>query len=296
MRYRRLDHLLVELRKSALGAALPAGIIVVLIGVAISLSWSLAVTIGVSTALTVGVLVVAEHRLERQARNVADSAMIFSLLGSCPPALGTWAIEADFGQLIARELTNRPEAVIECGSGVTTLIIAACLRANGSGRLYSLEHDPAYARQTALQLDAAGLGEWVDLIVAPLIEQEFGLESVAWYDLSIVVERLPSVIDLVVVDGPPSTSRSARWPAMDVLYDRLVTQGVVLLDDGRQRRERRAAFRWQGDLDLQLFWHDTVKGSWMLVKLAKPRNETLWMRLGRRLIRSVYPRPSGFGR
>jgi predicted O-methyltransferase YrrM len=295
--YRRLDHLLIEVRKSAFGAALMAGAIIIVVGSVTGLSGRLTTTIGASTAMMIGVVLLARSYMERQVRNSADSAMIFSLLGPRPPALGTWAIEGDFGQLVAREVASGATSIVECGSGTTTLIVAACLRAIGSGHLYSLEHDPAYAQQTAEQLQAAGLAEWVDIIVAPLTEQPFGSASVEWYEPSAVAKRLPPHIDLLIVDGPPSTSEWARWPAIEILHDRLVTGAVTLLDDGRQRRERRAAFRWQSDHpDLQLFWHDTVKGSWKLVKLADPPPEGRGVRVSREVIRWLYPRPSGFGR
>jgi hypothetical protein len=286
-----------EARKSVLGMAGVAGSTVLAGGLIVGLSWSLAVTIGISIALIAGLIRQAGYGAERQMRNTEDSAMMFSLLGSPPPPLGTWACEGDFGQLIAREMIAGAKSVVECGSGVTTLIVATYLRASGAGRLYSLEHDPTYARQTARQLEASGLSAWVEIIVAPLVKQSFGSVSVEWYDPSAVANSLPPRIDLLLVDGPPSTSKLARWPAIEVLYDRLITGTVVMLDDGRRRRERLAAFRWQSDHpDLELFWHDTVKGSWKLVKLAEPRCRGRVVRVSRRLIRWLYPRPSGFGR
>jgi len=269
----------------------------VVVGMSVGLSWRSTLLVGVSTAVIIGVVVQGASRLERQIRNSADSAMVSVVLGPSPPGLGTWAIEADFGQLIVHELAAKPEVVVECGSGITTLIIASYLRTNGAGRLYSLEHDPWYASQTARRLEAAGLSSWVEVIVAPLVDQHIGPIASTWYDQDVIGERLPSHVELLVVDGPPSTNDWARWPAVEVLHSRLAVGAVVLLDDGRQRREQRIAFRWQSDHpDLQLFWHDTVKGSWKLVKVAEPPNDGRRARACRYIVRRLHPRPSGFGR
>jgi len=294
---RRFHQLTYEARRSPVGEATIPGGVVLAVGIVVGLSWRLSLTLGVSTALIVGIAAQLRYGIERQVRNSADSAMIFSLLAPRPPALGTWAVEGDLGHLVADELAIGRTSIVECGSGTTTLIVAACLQAHGAGRLYSLEHDPAYAAQTMRQLRAAGLAERVEMIVAPLAKQQFGTKSVDWYEGSAVAQHLPSNIDLLIVDGPPSTSEWARWPAIEVLHDRLTTGAVVLLDDGRQRRERRAASRWQLDhRDLQLFWHDTIKGSWKLVKLTQPSTEAPGIRRIRAIIRVLYPRPSGFGR
>jgi predicted O-methyltransferase YrrM len=45
-------------------------------------------------------------------------------------------------------MEERPKFVIECGSGSSTALIAACLQRIGQGRLVALEHDPGYARKT----------------------------------------------------------------------------------------------------------------------------------------------------
>lgn len=147
----RFRHLLSETRRSAAGAATIFGAIVLALGTIMGLSWMSGVTFGVSTAFILGIVLQVSHRIERQVRNSEDSAVISSLLAPRPPVLGTWAIEGDFGYLVVRELVNGRMSIVECGAGTTTLIVAACLQTHGSGRLYSLEHDPAYAAETMRQ-------------------------------------------------------------------------------------------------------------------------------------------------
>jgi predicted O-methyltransferase YrrM len=238
------------------------------------------------------------HAAEREARNSTDAAALAAWLGSNLPALGAWSIEADFARLIVAEVGGRRRVVVECGSGMTTLLLAHALRQNGGGRVYSLEHDEGFARETTALLERAGLTDQAEVIVAPLARQRFGSESVEWYDLSVAGDRLPHQIDLLIVDGPPATTPWARWPALIALADRLTLEGTVLMDDGRRRHERRVAYRWASEHpELDLFWLDTVKGTWRLRRhgiRADPgsRPQAAYRALRRR----ANPYPVGHGR
>ena len=221
----------------------------------------------------------AGHQSLREVRNSADASALAGWLGNRSPPLGTWAIEPDFGRLIAEQLMRVPETVVECGSGTTTLLIGGFLRRNGRGRLFSLEHD-RFAESTQRQIDAAGLSDVCKMVCAPLKSQVFGGEVVDWYDLECLGE-LPEAIDLLVVDGPPADRPWARWPALGVFGDRLRPNASILVDDGRRREERRTVFRWLASrVDLEL--------------LARHDQGILATRIGR--VSFLNPRPAGFGR
>ncbi|MBF0471828.1 MAG: hypothetical protein HQL48_10690, partial [Gammaproteobacteria bacterium] len=52
------------------------------------------------------------------------------------PFTPNWTASADFIELIvARLLEQKPEHILECSSGLTTLIIARCCQLNGRGNL-----------------------------------------------------------------------------------------------------------------------------------------------------------------
>jgi predicted O-methyltransferase YrrM len=253
-----------------------------------------------TTAVTAGLIYAylrsAAAAVQREVRNSADAIAVLGALGPFAAPIGGWAIEPDFGQLIARELTRSPTVVVECGSGVTTQLIGAWLHSNQHGMLYSLEHDSHFAQETRNRLQQMGVADRVHVIDAPLFEQDTGSARVAWYAPA-AIEKLPAAIDLLVVDGPPDTSPLARWPAIPRLHDRLKEEAVVLVDDGRDRSARLIAARWVQEFpDLELYWHDTVKGSWRLVKTARAAAESPRRRRVRGLIRLLAPRPSGFGR
>jgi hypothetical protein len=292
---------LLEAQRSGIVQAGETSILVVLIGVLVG--GQLGILLGVSFALAVVVGIVSQtrHAVDRQARNAADTAQVAACLGASLPGLGQWAIEGDFGQLIACEIQSGRRTIVEFGSGVSTLIAAAQLRTAGCGRLFTVEHDAGWLEVVDHRLAAAGLSDWVELIESSLIEQAFNTarrtERISWYDRTAILPRLPREIDLLVVDGPPAVTSRTRWPAVALAHEQLADNAVILMDDGRRRHERQIAFRWQTEYpDLELYWQDTVKGTWRLRRATNPQVETAVSKFGRVVVRTLHPRPAGFGR
>lgn len=165
---------------------------------------------------------------------------------SLPPTRG-WAGSPDFLLELARHARSaQPQVVVECSSGVSTVVLARCLQRNGAGKLYSLEHDSNYAQQTRAQLLRHGLQDWAQVLDAPLTPHRIADESWPWYDLAL----LPSgvAIDLLVIDGPPQATRPlVRYPAGPLLFPRLAPAGVVFLDDAHRADEQAALARWRSE-------------------------------------------------
>lgn len=160
------------------------------------------------------------------------------------PSTRGWAASPDFLQeLAAHALDEKPHCVVECSSGISTLVLARCMQMNGVGMVYSLEHDPVYARRTRRQLELHGLSAWAMVLDAPLTLQQFGSNKQAWYDSSALPASTP--IDMIVIDGPPqAVADAARYPAGPVLFPRLAAGAMVFLDDAERPGEQAALERW----------------------------------------------------
>lgn len=155
----------------------------------------------------------------------------------------------DAVQVVHHVSTAKPELVVECGSGMSSVWIGHAIRGNGSGRLISLEHDPAYFHQTLRLLERNGLTEIVDLRLAELKEYPDGSGQL-WYDTAVLQDLQD--IDLLLVDGPPAaTGDQARYPAMPFFGNRMSDGGVVVLDDTDREDEQRVLRRWEESFRLE---------------------------------------------
>lgn len=161
------------------------------------------------------------------------------------PAAGGWAatpqtLLAMVGAVQSRE---GEVLVVECGSGTSTIWLAAAMRQRGSGRVVAVEHEAEFAEATREHLRRNHLEDWAEVRYAPLAPVTIGEATYDWYDVA-CFEDLRS-IDLLFVDGPPwRTGENARYPAVPVLGERLAEGAMVVLDDVGRDQERVIARRW----------------------------------------------------
>lgn len=158
-----------------------------------------------------------------------------------------FSIAPDAGCILAREvLRQEPDVVVECGSGISTVLIAHCLKRLRKGRAYSLEHDAEWAQRTRQLLRVAGVGDRAVVIDAPLEARDIDSRTWRWY--SGFEKHLPdSQIDLLFIDGPPpfpGAEGAHRYPAVPVLKHRLRDGALILLDDANRPEESKAVDDW----------------------------------------------------
>ena len=163
------------------------------------------------------------------------------------PAMRGWAASPDFLLHVASHaIATRPRLIVECSSGVSTIVLARCCQLNGTGRVVSLEHGPEYAQLTREHLAEHGLEGWATVLDAPLGPHERA-GGQPWYSTrGLDAER--GEIDMLVIDGPPGDgARHARYPALPVLASRLSASCAVFLDDARRTEEREIVARWTSE-------------------------------------------------
>lgn len=61
-------------------------------------------------------------------------------------------------------MTTKPQLVVETGTflGYSTIKMAEGLKANGFGRIITIEYDPAIFARAKQRIDASGLGAWIE--------------------------------------------------------------------------------------------------------------------------------------
>jgi predicted O-methyltransferase YrrM len=175
---------------------------------------------------------------------LADKHALLDRLGlphDALPHLGSWKADTFFLWRMVRAIEKlRPREVVELGCGASTLVLAKALSLNGGGRLTSLDQHADFVEATAQWL--AGHELQPALRHAPLVEDPTHW-SHTWYDLP----SLPHEVDLLVIDGPPWSLNPFIRGRAEVLFDRIVPGGMVLLDDAARPGERVVAQRWKRD-------------------------------------------------
>jgi hypothetical protein len=193
------------------------------------------------------------------------------LLGALPAPADKWAMDALFAEAVVTEIERRgPRLMVECGSGVSTLLFARCLDTLGAGRLVTFEHDEEFASHTNSLARSCGCANRVQIVVGPLRPHRLGGREVPWYSgLEALDGQDP--IDILVVDGPPATTAPlARYPAVPLLLPFLAPGASVFLHDGDRAAERATARRWGIEIGSEPVYVDSPGGGWLLRVPERP--------------------------
>jgi predicted O-methyltransferase YrrM len=188
------------------------------------------------------------------------------------PAMRGFAIAPDFALVLTELIADeRPELVVETGSGVSTLVIAYGLEQLGRGRVIALDHDAGYVAATRAALERHGLSAYATVVHAPLEPIEIDGEHHRWYARGALAGLPP--IDLVVDDGPPRyLGDLLRYASLPELAARIAPRGVFVLDVIADE-EREILARWRArfpEFRQQLF--ESRKGHAILRRAAaEPR-------------------------
>jgi predicted O-methyltransferase YrrM len=164
------------------------------------------------------------------------------------PSSGQWALNpTGLLHVVSLIEQHRPGVIVELGSGTSTIWMGYALEQAGGGRLVSLEHLPDFADRTRALVAIHGLDKLVEVRDAPLRPIQLGETTSPWYALDTLVDL--SEIDLLFVDGPPGTAGPrARYPALQVLSDRLVDGAIVVLDDFSRADETTIVEQWCAEI------------------------------------------------
>lgn len=206
-------------------------------------------------------------------RQLESSIGLYAILspGRVLPFSRGWAACPDLLGLIVNEIFGResPPRVLECGSGLSTVVIANALARRGDGgNVVSLEHDEVFLEQTRLWLGHRSL-DCAEVRFAPLTEIPFigtggGVKDASvWYDPAAVAGE--EGINLLVVDGPPGRASShIRYPALPIVRESLSRDAVIIVDDIKRADDSDTLHAWSDMLGVQPEIHRTEKGTGIL--------------------------------
>ena len=169
------------------------------------------------------------------------------------------AAQLRFLEEVAQHALTTPGPILECGSGLTTLILALLAGRRGVD-VWTLEHFPDWHARVANTLARYDLPH-VNNVLAPL--KDYG--DFCWYEPPL--EQLPKEFALVVCDGPPGTTKGGRVGLVPVLKSYLSPGTIILFDDAHRDEEARTMALWAKTIRFDSVLYDQMRGQFAVLKI-----------------------------
>ncbi|WP_163324802.1 glycosyltransferase [Draconibacterium mangrovi] len=173
-----------------------------------------------------------------------------------------WAVLPDFiYNLLELIKENKPATIVECGSGLSTLVGGYLAKNKIIKQFISVEHDKQFHEATLADLKEHGLEKYVTLVHTPLKSVYIDGEEWLWYDTDIIETKI-NEIDILLVDGPPGQlQKNSRYPAIPLLKKYFNNSTRIILDDSNRSDEQEIINKWLVESpNLKLNQLETTKG------------------------------------
>ena len=157
-------------------------------------------------------------------------------LGEGVPFSPNWSADVDFLQLLADYCRQaRPSLIVECSSGLSTLVLARSCQINGHGRVISLEDGIEFVTRTRAYLDLYALAPFAEVIHAPLHDLELNGTRYAWYTLPRLPDEAWRIVSRRVV-GTSAGAAGCASTAVNALRGRQQAAARAPLAAKKERR------------------------------------------------------------
>lgn len=159
--------------------------------------------------------------------------------------------KAEYIAEVVDQLLVTPGPILECGSGLTTLLVAALAGRRGV-KGWSLEHHREWRHKVTRA--ARRIAPTVTVVHAPLRRYS----DFEWYAPS---AELPGDFRLVICDGPPGTTLGGRFGLVPVMGKSLSPTATILLDDAHRDDEQAIMARWA-----HAGWRVEMRGTYAVLR------------------------------
>ncbi|QRK12717.1 class I SAM-dependent methyltransferase [Archangium violaceum] len=168
-----------------------------------------------------------------------------------------YAARPEYLQELMNRAVNTSGPILECGSGVSTLLLGLLAGRRGV-ETWTLEHMPEWHARVSGALERTGIPN-VHNCLAPI--QDRG--GYSWYTPP--VERMPRAFQLIICDGPPGNTPGGRYGLWPVLGERLAPGAVILLDDAERPGEEEVLQRWSKEASMRVDMRRVSGGAYAVI-------------------------------
>jgi hypothetical protein len=174
-------------------------------------------------------------RLRNKPQNRPPNGVDIILLALAWGNLG-YAAGLSYLRHVGGHAAHSAGAILECGSGATTLLIGALTR-QSNRQFIVLEHNKTWYDYLRRILDYLEFSH-ITLLYTPLVDYE----GYHWYQIP--QDLTMDKISLVICDGPPSSNPGGRYGLLPTMIDHLAEECVILMDDTHRRAEQHIIDAW----------------------------------------------------
>jgi hypothetical protein len=208
---------------------------------------------------------VSFHRHMRQATRLPFLLDDDAFLADIREAWSNVNYSADVFFLIEaiQRARSAPGAVLECGSGISTILMGLSILRSAKREIWALESDVRWLERVAAINQQYQLSN-VQLVHAPL--QSYG--DYVWY--AAPLHRMPR-FHLVICDGPTEATSGGRYGLLPVMAPNLADDAVILLDDADTAIGRSVLARWEDEGQARVELRERPDGAFAIVTIQKPR-------------------------
>ncbi|MES1021760.1 hypothetical protein ABN584_02500 [Gloeocapsa sp. BRSZ] len=168
-----------------------------------------------------------------------------------------FAANLDYLEEVAKRAIQASGPILECGSGLTTIILGLLAGRRGV-EVYSLEHMPQWRSHVLNVLQKYQIPK-VHVCLAPL--RDYG--NFAWYEPPLYV--LPQQFELIVCDGPPGKTPGGRYGLLPIMKEYFSSENTVLLDDANRPGEMETLEKWIREAEVKVEMQQMPHGTYAVI-------------------------------
>jgi glycosyltransferase involved in cell wall biosynthesis len=173
-----------------------------------------------------------------------------------------FAARIDLLMEVAKQAATTAGPILECGSGITTILMGLLAGRRGV-KTYAFEHIDEWRARVLKAVSQFQIPR-VEILHTPLRHYQ----NFEWYGAPLA--DLPPTFSFVLCDGPPGETVGGRYGLLPVMRDRLAADAVIILDDIEREGELDALRRWQSESSFEVRMHDGATGSFAVLALKRP--------------------------
>ena len=170
-----------------------------------------------------------------------------------------WAARPHFLKVCFELSSTNHGPILECGAGLSTIIIGLVRNRYSMKSVYTLENNLDYGLKLKMILQKLHIKS-VEIVIVPL--KSYG--DYSWYDISSC--NLPKDIALVICDGPPGNTPGGRYGLMPIMINHFSEKCIILLDDANRVEEQQIATNWANTFKFYLEMHGPLNDTYAMLK------------------------------